>query len=121
MFTKEKRNYFKRECKSKYFMMKRLNEIENELKYINDILRAKANNYKENMYGEEALLKEKESITLRLNYVDDVISSIRDPRTRGIVNDLWVNGFSKTKTSIKYSLSEMQMYRNIDTALSKIL
>lgn len=120
MFT-DKRDYFKRECKNKKYLIKMLNEVEDKLKRLNDVMVDNSINPKALMYEEEILKNEMEAIVKRINFVDDTLNKIRDPKVRGMITDLWINGHSKTKTSINYNFSERQLYRKIDCELKIIL
>lgn len=121
MFTNEKRDYFKRECKNKKYLIKMLNEVEHKLKVLNDVMVDNPINPKALMYEEDLLKSEMSGIVKRLNYIDDTLNKVRDPKVRGMITDLWINGYSKTKTSIEYNFSERQLYRKIDCELKLIL
>lgn len=123
MFTfEEKKEYFIRECKSKKYLMKNLAEINDRLNRMAEILQTGYNN-KNNakMLEEEELIKERNSIEKRINYVDDIIASISDPQTRAIITDLWINKHSKVKVSLNHYLSERQIYTKAKKELKKVL
>lgn len=68
------------------------------------------------------LIMEKESLTNRLNYINNVISSIDDPIARNYIECLWINGYGKKKTSIlNNNVSERNIYLIINKELSKVL
>lgn len=103
----EKRRYFISECKQKKIMVKML--IETNEKIETD--------------GErDDLIMEKESLTMRLNYINNVISSIHDPIARNYIECLWVNGYGKKKTSLmNNNVNESTIYQTIKKELIKVL
>ena len=103
----EKRRYFISECKQKKIMVKMLIET----------------NEKIETEGErDDLIMEKESLTMRLNYINNVISSIEDPIARNYIECLWVNGYGKKKTSLmNNNVNESAIYQTIKKELIKVL
>ena len=103
----EKRRYFISECKQKKTMLKMLVETKKKIEADGE---------------RDDLIMEKESLTMRLNYINNVISSIRDPIARNYIECLWINGYGKKKTSVlNNNVNESAIYQTIKKELMKVL
>ena len=65
--------------------------------------------------------KEREMLVKRVNDIDNMIMRVNDPIVRNIINDKFVKGYSKRKTSIINNYTEGGIYRKIYAELDKIL
>ncbi|MFR6361640.1 hypothetical protein [Amedibacterium intestinale] len=65
--------------------------------------------------------KEREMLVKRVNDIDNMIMRVNDPIVRNMINDKFVKGYSKRKTSIINNYTEGGIYRKIYAELDKIL
>lgn len=65
--------------------------------------------------------KEREILVKRVNDIDNMIMRVNDPIVRNMINDKFVKGYSKRKTSIINNYTEGGIYRKIYAELDKIL
>lgn len=103
----EKKRYFVSECKQKNILMKMLIEVDEKIK---------------NNGATDELEKKKESLTARLNYINDVMSKIDDPIIRNCIECLWIRGWSIRKTVIyNNQISPSWIYEKINHEIREIL
>lgn len=65
--------------------------------------------------------KEREMLVKRVNDIDNMIMRVNDPIVRNMINDKFVKGYSKRKTSIINNYTEGGIYRKVYAELDKIL
>ena len=65
--------------------------------------------------------KEREMLVKRVNDIDNMIMRVNDPIVRNMINDKFVKGYSKRKTSIINNYTEGGIYRKIYAELDKTL
>ena len=65
--------------------------------------------------------KEREMLVKRVNDIDNMIMRVNDPIVRNMINDKFVKGYSKRKTSMNNNHTEGGIYRKIYAELDKIL
>ena len=62
---------------------------------------------------------EKISLLNRVHYVDGVLAKFRQP-AKNVAKDVWINGMSKKKASIRNNVSESGVYYLVNYELDRV-
>lgn len=65
-------------------------------------------------------INEMELLEKRINNVDRMLNLIPDPSVRGIITNLWVDQWSKSKVARIHNVSESEVYYAVNRACQKL-